>query len=249
MINATEPGRDDVSSQGERAAPDYDGALEDWLRYGREGLSDEQRNMLRCGRPDASGVAPAGGGDYISFEMSTRQSKRSEARAQSVGTTTAGGHMVADEFSNRLWESLLSFGGIRQSRVTILNTATGADLPIPTLDDTSNSGSILAENASASETDLVFGQVVLQSFKYSSDLVRSSTELLTDGAVDVNQVIGGALGTRLARITNEHFTTGTGSSQPRGYVTAADTGVTAASATAFTYAELLSLKHLSLIHI
>ena len=61
VINATEPGRDDVSSQGERAAPDYDGALEDWLRYGREGLSDEQRNMLRCGRPDASGVAPAGG--------------------------------------------------------------------------------------------------------------------------------------------------------------------------------------------
>jgi HK97 family phage major capsid protein len=51
----------------------------------------------------------------------------------------------------------------------------------------------------------------------------------------------------LGRITNKHFTTGTGSSQPNGVVTAATTGVTATNSTsqvtAVTYDSLVALQH------
>ena len=48
----------------------------------------------------------------------------------------------------------------------------------------------------------------------------------------------------MARITNQHFTTGTGSSQPKGLVTAATTSsITTASNTAITWSECIGLKH------
>ncbi|MFQ5518293.1 MAG: phage major capsid protein, partial [Acidimicrobiia bacterium] len=47
------------------------------------------------------------------------------------------------------------------------------------------------------------------------------------------------LGERLGRIQSSQFTTGTGSSQPHGVVTASTLGKTAASATAITGDEIL----------
>ena len=57
--------------------------------------------------------------------------------------------------------------------------------------------------------------------------------------------MAGAIGTRIGRITNAHFTTGTGSGQPRGVVTDASSGVVAAAGntTAITYANLVALEH------
>jgi hypothetical protein len=48
---------------------------------------------------------------------------------------------------------------------------------------------------------------------------------------------------RIGRGTNQHFTTGTGSSQPQGIVTGATTGVTAAGVAAITADELIDLVH------
>mgnify|MGYP005823682117 CR=1 FL=1 len=169
--------------------------------------------------------------------------RREEVRAQSVGTTTAGGNFVADEAMAAVDLALLAFGGMRQVS-TIMTTASGADLPIPTSDDTSNTGAILSENLEDSEQDITMGQVVLQSYKYTSKIVRVSVEFLQDSNVQVAGFVGSRLGERLGRITNTHFTTGTGSSQPNGIVTAATaSGVTTASNTALTFSEILQLKH------
>ena len=81
------------------------------------------------------------------------------ARALSVGTPTAGGHTVPEGFSNELERNMLAFGGPRQV-ARVVTTSTGNDLPWPTSDDTSNSGELLAENASiGSSTDPSFGVV------------------------------------------------------------------------------------------
>jgi HK97 family phage major capsid protein len=64
---------------------------------------------------------------------------------------------------------------------------------------------------------------------------------MEDSSVDMASFLGQALGTRLARITNNHFTVGTGSSQPKGItVAAADSGVTTAATAAVTRDELVS---------
>jgi HK97 family phage major capsid protein len=166
-----------------------------------------------------------------------------ENRAQNVGTGSEGGYTVPDEFMRSLEVSMLAFGGVRQV-ATVLRTDSGAALPIPTSNDTANKGAILGESAAASEQAVSFSQLVLDSYKYSSKYVLVSVELLQDSAVNVPQLIGKMLGERLGRITNDHYTTGTGSSQPNGIVTAAGAGVTATSLTATTtYSFMMDLVH------
>jgi HK97 family phage major capsid protein len=166
-----------------------------------------------------------------------------EKRA-AMGTTSGavGQYTVADEAMRALEVSLLAFGGMR-SVATVIRTESGAALPIPTSDDTANKGAILAENTGASEVDITFGQIVLDAYKYSSKYVLVSVELLQDSSINVAEFIGKALGERIARITNDHFTTGTGSSQPNGIVTAAGAATAAASQTVVTYDELVNLLH------
>lgn len=167
-----------------------------------------------------------------------------EFRAQSVGTATAGGYTVPEGFWNQLEESLLAYGGMRET-ARVIQTASGNDLPIPTVDDTAQKGAILAENAQVAEQDVTFGQVTLNAYKYTSKLVRVSMELMQDSAFDMEAYLARALGERIARITNEHFTTGTGTAQPNGVVTASSAGVTGATGqtTSVTYDDLVDLEH------
>lgn len=139
--------------------------------------------------------------------------------------------------------ALLHFSSIRQV-ATVLSTGTGADLPIPTMNDTSNKGEIIGENAAINEQDVAFGQVVMKAYKYSSKYMKVSVELMQDSSINLAATLGTALGTRLARITNDHFSTGTGTGQPRGLTTdAANSGITAASAGVITWQEVLNLLH------
>lgn len=165
-----------------------------------------------------------------------------EARAQSVGTATAGGHTVADEPMAALEVALNSFGGMRQA-ARVIRTSTGADLPIPTLNDTSNLGSIIAENTTITlGPDLTFGQVVLKAHKYSAGIIPISIEFLQDSSVNVGEMVGEALGERIARLTNGDFTIGSGTG-PAGAVPAATFDVTGATLGKVTYDELVDLEH------
>lgn len=176
-----------------------------------------------------------------------RDKLRYEQRAnepQSSGGTTFGGYTVADEPMRALEESLLFVGGVRNSRATIVRTATGGSLPIPTVNDTANEGAILAENvAESGALPLSFGQVVMGAFKYSSEFILCSIEFLQDTSIDAESFVARSLGTRLGRITNRHYTKGSNSSQPYGVQWAAGLGKTVASATAITFQEVIDLEH------
>lgn len=167
---------------------------------------------------------------------------RPEQRAQSL-TDAAGGYTVPDEMMRAIEVSMLTFGNVRNVS-TVITTATGADLPIPTVNDTGNVGVILAENTQIAQQDMTFAQLVLNAYKYSSKGILVSAELMQDSSVNLPAFIGERLGERIARITNQHFTTGTGTGQPNGIVTAAgDSSITTASNTAITWTELMGLKH------
>ena len=105
-------------------------------------------------------------------------------------------------------------------------------------DGTFNKGVLLGENTEETTvTDAPTGNVTFKAYKYSSDFVKVSVELLQDSAFDLSAIMGQILGERIGRITNEHFTTGDNSSKPQGIVTAAGTG--AAFTTGITTAALL----------
>jgi HK97 family phage major capsid protein len=110
------------------------------------------------------------------------------------------------------------------------------------VNDTSNVGALLSENVQDSEQDVTFGNLTLDAYKYTSKIVRVSVELMQDSAFNMGSVLGSLLGERLGRIQNTHATTGTGSSQPNGVITASTLGKTAAATGAVTMDELLDLQ-------
>ncbi len=162
-------------------------------------------------------------------------------RAQETTTGASGGFTVAEDFMRELDRALLEFGGMREvSR--IIRSSTGANLPWPTVNDTAVKGELLVEGDTAAEQDAVFGSVIFESFMYSSKLIPVSMQLLQDSEFDFPTLLRDLFVERVGRITNEHFTTGTGSGQPRGVVTAAPT-INAAANNAITADEIIDLQH------
>ena len=167
-----------------------------------------------------------------------------EGRAQTVGTTTAGGYLVNYEFGNGIEAARRAFGGML-SVSTVYPTQSGADLLLPTVDETGVSGSILSESSTISESAMTFGQLTVSSYMYTSGLVLVSNQLLQDSEFPLDQFIANALGERLGRAQNAHWTTGTGSSQPYGVIVGAATGKTGAAGQTSTviYNDLVDLVY------
>lgn len=146
------------------------------------------------------------------------------SNAQGEGTSAGGGYMVPPGFRQKIVERMVAFGGLAAA-VESFNTTTGNNIEYPTLDDTANEGDITAESAAVADgADLVFGQVNLGAYKYTSAgagsnlPLRVSVELLQDAAFDVQGLVSRAMGTRIARKQATHWVTGSGVSQPKGLV-------------------------------
>jgi HK97 family phage major capsid protein len=164
----------------------------------------------------------------------------------STTTGSEGGFTVDSEVAATVVDALKEYGGMRAVANVIATTGFGL-LSFPTSDGTAEVGEIIAENTTATDADVAFGTIALPAYKYSSKVVTAPIELLQDSAIDVEAFIRGRLVTRLGRITNAHFTTGTGSSQPNGIATAATIGVTAANSTsqvtAILFDSLIDTQH------
>ena len=212
-------------------------AISSWLRAscGKEVADEDRANAKACG------VNLAAKELDIALRRDIPQMRR-EYRDLSSAIGPSGAYMIAPLFVNTIEMSLLAFGGMRRTS-TILRTATGAQLPYPTCNDTGNVGALIGENTAVSEQDVSLGVVNLQAYKYTSKMVQVPTELLEDSAFDLSAWLAPVLAERIARIQNTHFTTGDGASKPNGIVTAASSGKTAASASAITFDEVIELFH------
>jgi HK97 family phage major capsid protein len=211
----------------------------EWDPETRETVKAMQANVPPEARAMGVGfVLPGLRGKTVKGEFRSAKEQRT--------LTAAGNTTVAEEFMDELDVAMKEYSGIMQA-ARIVTTDTGADMPMPTADDTGNTGALLAEtNAAADTADPTIAEVVLQAFLYTSKIVRVPNQLLQDSAFDLESELAGMLGVRLGRIMNTHGTKGTGSSQPRGVITAvlADTTpVIPASATALAYADLVKLQH------
>jgi HK97 family phage major capsid protein len=164
--------------------------------------------------------------------------------AMSTTTTTEGGFTVPAEIASMVVDSMKMFGAMR-SLAQVITTEGGNSLNYPTSDGTAEVGEIVAENAAASAGDVTFGTVAVNPYKYSSKKIALPLELIQDSAIDVVAFVVDRLATRLGRITNTHYTTGTGSSQPFGIMARTSAGKTGLSGQTLTviYDDLVDLKH------
>lgn len=163
-------------------------------------------------------------------------------RALQTTVANAMGLAVPASMEAGIEKALKDFGGMREAG-TVRNTSDGGDLVFLVGDDTDNTGEILSEGKAVSEQDTTIGARVLKAYTYSSKMIRISMQLLQDSSFDVEGYVTSALAERVGRITNTHFTIGSGANQPRGLAQDSVLGVTAASATAVTWDELIDLEH------
>jgi HK97 family phage major capsid protein len=168
-----------------------------------------------------------------------------EIRA-TLSTTTGseGGYTVQTDVAARVVDALKAFGGMRAA-AQVIRTAMGNDMSFPTSDGTSEVGELIAQNTTATAADPTFGTVSVVTYKFSSKIVAVPFELLQDSEIDVASFIEQRLTQRIGRITNQFFTTGTGSSQPRGVVVGATAGKTGTTGqtTSVIFDDLIDLVH------
>lgn len=192
------------------------------LRIGIEHLAPEERALISA---DAPG-------------------NRGRVQAIAEGSPATGGFLVPTLVMPQVLVKLKAFGGMR-TVANVMQTASGGPMSWPTMDDTTSTGEIVAENVVAASSDLTFGQVTSIPVKFSSKIVPVSMEVLQDAAVNIESVVLDALAKRIARAQNTYFTTGTGTGQPQGVVNAAGLGYTMpnGNTTSMTFDGLMNLYH------
>ncbi len=214
-------GRDNISIADAKNQDEQEGTIfKKWLLGGMQDLNDQERRVMQ------------------------RRAAPVIQAAQSVGTTTAGGFLVPQSFSDRLEIALKYHSGVMEN-AEVIETDSGADMPWPTVNDTTQVGAILAENATISAQDVTFASVTLKAYMYTSKLIAVSLQLMQDSFFNMENLIADIAGERLGRIFNTHFTTGTGSGQPNGIVTASASGKvgTTGQTTSVIYDDLIDLIH------
>jgi len=170
-------------------------------------------------------------GDIRSFEFEKRDI-----------TTTSTGSPVPTSFYNRIIE-LARFVGPMLETSTILNTAGGENLQIPSLSAYSaTQGTATAEAAAFSEADPTFNSfVTLGAYKYGF-LIQVTRELVEDAGVDILGFLADQIGNTMGTTANSRLTLGTGTIMPNGIVTRAGSGV-ASTATSLAADDLISLVY------
>ena len=204
-------------------------------------------NMPLTGRPAAGSMGKEKTGrasdEYRTNFWNMMRSKTpmpQVVNALQIGTDSEGGYLVPDEYERTLVEALEEENVFRQL-AKVIRTSSG-DRKIPVV-ATKGTASWIDEEGAYLESDDSFGQVSIGAYKVGT-MIKVSEELLNDSVFDLEAYISREFARRIGAKEEEAFFTGDGSGKPLGVLAAtggAETGVTAASATAITADELIDL--------
>ena len=164
--------------------------------------------------------------------------KRAVHNVLSEGTDSEGGYLCPTEFERQIVDALKEENVMRKL-CKIITTDNERKIPVAASHSTA---AWTAENADYTESDPSFTQKTIDAYKLT-DLVKVSIELLQDSMFDLEDYIGREFAFAFGAAEEEAFCVGTGSGQPTGLFTAngGEVGVTAASSTAVTADEIISL--------
>lgn len=182
----------------------------------------------------------------IFMRKGTQHISRDEAiliqNTMSTTTPSEGGYTVPTEIAAQLIEAVKGFGSMRKVAEQ-QSTEKGNAINWPTSDGTAEVGEWLAENVSATDQDIAFGTRPVNVFRASSKIIAVPIELLQDSSINIEALVFRRMGSRIGRLANNGYTTGTGTGQPAGIMastTAGKIGATGQTLT-ITYDDLVDL--------
>ena len=221
----------DAKRRDRPSVADYRDAFRAWA-LGKKAPSELRKRAEKCGVDIFR--------DEFHFDEMTR---RASTAATHAGSTATGADGVATEPLQALVETVKKTGGIREV-ANVIVTQTGGTLSFPVIDDTSAVAVIVGESTARETQSPVLGAKTIAAHTYSSNIVKASIEFVQDEGFNFGAWLGNALGLRIARGTNAHFTIGSGSGQPHGAITEAMKGVQPSSAVAnISTTNLIALVH------
>ena len=159
-----------------------------------------------------------------------------------VGTESEGGYLVPDEYERTLIDRLEELSIFRQLAHVIRTDSGNRLIPVVA---TKGTATWIGEGVQYPESDDSFGQVTIGAHKLVT-MIKVSEELLNDSVFDIAAYIANEFARRIGAAEEEAFFTGTGVGRPTGILAAtggAELGVTAASATALTFDEVMDLYY------
>jgi HK97 family phage major capsid protein len=156
-------------------------------------------------------------------------------------TPTSGTGVVPYDFYAQVFQILQNTNPLFTTS-TIINTAGGNTLQVPQVTAYSTNAQFAAGSA-ISESNPTLSNVNLGAWKFGS-LVSLSNEIIADAGVNLLDLVARIGGTQIAYDAGAKLTTGTGTVEPTGIVTAAGSGVTGtAVGGAPTYENLVDLAY------
>lgn len=178
--------------------------------------------------------------DQLFWNMMRGNVSANVMNALKEGSDSDGGYLVPDEFENQLIQKLHQENVLRSISHVIQTSSGDHKIPVVASEGTA---SWLDEEAAYTESNSSFGQVTLGAHKLGT-LIKVSDELLNDSAFDLTNYISTEFARRLGDSEEEAFLTGNGTGRPTGILNdsnGAKDGVTAATADAITFDELIDL--------
>jgi HK97 family phage major capsid protein len=189
-------------------------------------LAEKMRDDLKASRSGET----RNGGAYQ--EIPVHRTFEAERRDLLAGTSNKGAELVPVTLVASLYEKLFDDAAILSTGPSILRTASGEQLKLPrltALGNLSQANSRVAEAGPIIEGDPSFDQVALDAYKYAQ-YTQVSRELVEDGVLDIEELIGRVLGRNIANNVGSDLTLGTGTGQPRGVRTLVPSGNKVSSA-------------------
>jgi len=155
-----------------------------------------------------------------------------EHRDLVVGTANVGGATVPTTLVETLYQKLFDDSAVLQAGPTVLRTNSGETMKLPRLTSlvlTPGGSAFTQANAKVAEAGPIlegeprFDQVQLDAYKYAQ-YTQVSRELVEDGVLDIEALLGQVLGRNLSNFIGYDLTLGTGTGEPRGVRTVVQSG-------------------------
>ena len=219
--------------------------IEDDIRRADEAIAVATRNEERAVEASAAAkgfqiaepVAERSSSDILREIAATRGAHTFERRTMVPSSDTVPVSFFDQVFDvARLVGPMLDVGNR-------INTASGEDITIPTLTQYSTA-TLKAAGSAIDESEPTYSSITLGAYKYGL-LIPVANELIADAGFDISSHLANQAGNGLGFAVNAALTTGTGSSQPNGVVTAAGSGVTGGTGVTggFTADNLIDLQY------
>jgi len=167
-----------------------------------------------------------------------------EKYAQTRAPLGTGGVLVPDELQQNVIARMQVMEGAR-AVARVINTDNGRNFDYPFMDETGAAGEQISENPSSktAEDTPSLTEKTIRSFLYSSREMVLSRQVLQDSPIDLVSLLEEAAAIRLFNVLNPKFTTGSGSGEPEGFTTAANSTVTTNAAGTLDRVDILDLVY------